>query len=723
MKKLSKLLVVSLAFITFVSATFSACSCGSNKDKDKGNEVVAKNPLTEYDGGVHEFNVSDTNVPLVNNGKTEYVVVLPKTSSNSTEEKVLASVKEEFQYLFKLATNINIRIINDDGLSHNPNNRYISIGETSLFTSSGLTYDKKQLGFDGVRIMTKDNTLFLLGGERKGLLYAVYEFMEIMFHFDVFDLDSIYIDENVSNINFKNMDVTDLPDFALRNGDLPELKYPTNQNDLDNKYYGTRMRLEYDGIPTTLPYYLNYDEKSTAYRYGHNTSYCIPRETYSGAHPKWFSDNGAAGVQDQLCYTAHGDAEELRAMAEEVVKKTIWSLYRNPKSKLPLATFIMLGVEDNYNFCSCEACLESEQKYNSAGSIILFTNMYAEIFEQWEDGAKASDLFKYATADEEWLNINIGEENRAEYIRDDFRFYLRAYNNQLTAPAKYNAETDKYEPFDAKLVLRNNVFVEYADIEMDWTQSYFAKDNKGSYDNILAWETISPNGIKFYNYVNYPNREHWYYDAMNTVSPDQLAFMLNAGAIEVFFCGASVQGDPRISGFKAYFAYLESKLLWNVNEDVEELTKRYFKGAFGEAADIMYTLFEEERAYFNYQYDKWDLHQKNSIYNVHYDKKYWDKNVMYKWINDCYSAFSVIEGIKETNPKTYEEIYTHIAVEMMYPAMIYLESFRTEISQQEKLALIDRLRQDYDIMGLNDKCYYDGWRKVTYLSKLETWRN
>lgn len=703
------------------SVLSGACACKNKgvQETPDDNSSSIDTSLLSYDGGIHKKTATETDIPFVKDGKTDYVLVLPKEGKNTVETKVLNDCKSEFPYLLKLATGIDIQVTNDEGLTHNANNTYISIGETTLFTSSGLTYDKSALGNDGTRIITKDKTVFLLGGKGYGALYAVYDFMELMFHFDVTDWDNVIIDKNVKNINLKNFDVTNVPDVAIRQRNISALSYPVNDTQ-DARYYGYRARTQSDGLDVAMPYYPSYDVNGQVWAHGHNSLDALPLADYEAEHKGWYSDNG-----NQLCYTAHGDENELRAMAEEVVKKTIFSLYRNNKEDYPLVETISLSVEDNYEFCSCDACKAMSDKYNSAGAILKFTNLYASIFKEWENGTPAEDLFKYSTTEgcEEWININLTPEDREKYIRDNFTFRLMAYNNMLIAPAQKNEKTGEYEPIDESCVLADNVTLYFADIEMDWSQSYFAEDNRESYENILAWSSLTKNPSDLYTYFDYPDRNLWFYDGFSIVTNESFAFLKNTIGIRSFYsCGISSRSGERETAFRGYYTYLYGKLLWDVNADVEQLTEKYFENEFGAAKDVMYNMFVEMRQYFAAQYEQFDLHQKNSIYNKPYSKSYWNKQTLKKWIDDCYGAFELIDEVKKSDADRYNALYCHIAQEMIYPSIAYLEFFEDEIATSERLDLVNRLLEDYEIMGLTENMMYFSYSKRTYLALIESWR-
>ncbi len=701
------------------SVLLSACSCNNGENENPvDNSSTVDASLLSYDGGVHNMTATETNIPFVKNGKTDYVLVLPKAGKNSLETKVFNDCKSEFPYLLKLATGIDMRVINDEGLTHNANNTYISIGETTLFNSSGLAYDKSVLYNDGTRIITKDKTVFMLGGKGYGPLYAVYDFMELMFHFDVTDWDNVIIDKNVKNINLKNFDVTNVPDVAIRQRNVSALAYPVNDTQ-DARYYGYRARTQSDGLEVVMPFYNSYDLNGQVWAHGHNTLDALPVTDYND-HEKWYAESG-----QQLCYTAHGDEKELQAMAEEIVKKTIFSLYRNNKEDYPLVESISLSIEDNYNFCSCEFCKEMNEKYNSAGALVKFTNLYASIFKKWQDGTPADELFEYATTEgcEQWININLSPEDREKYIRDNFTFRLMAYNSMLIAPAKLNETTGKYEAIDESFMLEDNVMLYFADIEMDWSQSYFSEDNRESYNNILAWASLTDNPAALYTYYDYPDRQLWFYNSYSIVTNETLAFLKNTIGIKSFYsCGVSSRQGERETAFKGYYTYLYEKLLWDVNADVQQLTEKYFECQFGAAKDVMYNMFVEMRQYFAAQYEQFDLHQKNSIYNKPYSKAYWNRQTLKKWIDDCYAAFNLIDEVKKSDAERYNQLYCHIAQEMIYPSIVYLEFFVSEMSTNEKEELVNRLFQDYEIMGITENMMYFSYGKVTYLSRLETWR-
>ena len=196
MKKTNKILSLILAVISTVC--FGAGCAGESVERVERNVY----------NGTHVLTAKETEKDFVKNGRCDYVLVTPKEDS-----KLLRDAKNEFLYFFEMATGITMKTATDEGLTHNANSKYISLGETTLLNSANIQWDKKQLGTDGVRIATKDNSVFLVGGSDVGTVNSVYTFMELTFGLQVYYYDCIEIEKNVVNKKLKAYDVTDIPDI------------------------------------------------------------------------------------------------------------------------------------------------------------------------------------------------------------------------------------------------------------------------------------------------------------------------------------------------------------------------------------------------------------------------------------------------------------------------------------------------------------------------------
>ena len=247
MKKniINKIISVTLGLVFDFS--FASCTLNNGGGTNGPIETVENEYPRLTFTGAHNFTATDTDKYLVKNGATNYKIVVPDGTLSSRLNKA----KTEFVYLFAQATGITLDVVSDAGLTHNANNCYISLGETNLLATSGITVDKEYLGSEGARIVTQGNTIFLFGGGDFGTQYAVYTFMEQNFHMEQYTATVMAIDK-VTDFKLKQYDITDLPDLKKRANSQGYLKYKSSDYNQNN--YSDRMRF-YESYLRYIPVY------------------------------------------------------------------------------------------------------------------------------------------------------------------------------------------------------------------------------------------------------------------------------------------------------------------------------------------------------------------------------------------------------------------------------------------------------------------------------------
>ena len=692
-----KFLKKCLLFLLLSSVLCGAVGCKkSQTDQYKRDDDVLINRVS-YDG-VHINNITETNREFIKNGNTDYVLIVPAVLSAE-----LTTAKNDFLYLFKQATNIDLIVLKDTGVKHSKNAKYLSIGNTETFQSTGLTVSASELGYDGYQIFTVDDSIYMVGAYDVGSAYSIYSFFEHAFHYEAYYSDCIVIDKDVKNLNFKIFDVKEIPDVALRtSGMFAEMGYYREETP-DSKYFSARMKSLHHKHYWVMPFCKKYD-KSTATNSDHSSFVALPKETYSEKHPKWYSNNG-----NQLCYTARGDEKELDLMAQELAKKIIFSYQLYDKESYPYMNVIHFGMEDNYNSCSCDECVRLSDYYGTeAGAVCIFVNKAAKIFKEWENGKSVYELFdkEVIGSDASWMDVD-----PKPYKRDDFRILFFAYNNLVKAPVTYDAATKTYTPIDDKVILLDNVGVYHADIEMDWANSLYNPYNEVNEEariNLGAWATLT-NKIWNWNYCIYYNSNTVFYDGFNTINANDIAYRAACGVDAVYTEGDGSQ-YARDTGFNALKMYLHYKLYWNSALNTQELVDNYFDAMFADASDIMYEMFMDIRTYCAYINQINGLNNKNSVYNAIVYEKYWDKQTLRNWMNMCDEAVSLIGKYKDSNPEYYEKLRGRIKQEYVFPCLLFLRLYGNKIPVAEKNELLNNLKSDaekYDLLKLRDSKYHD----------------
>ena len=606
----------------------------------RGNRIYnATEPKKEFTDGVHNFTATETDKYLVQDGATEYQLVLPRY------ENELSIAKEEFLFFFKEATGITMPVINESlaGLKHSETAKYISIGNTKMLQSAGLEADESVLGPQGARIVTKDNTIYLFGGEDNGALYAVYDFMNLMFNYEIYHYDVWEIDR-VDEVKLMNFDVTDVPDVEIRSS-----AFGTTRDNVENLGYRFRQPLLYND------YFLPVgDVEHGRTRAGiHNTDDILPKEYWNATHPKWFADAPVKNYP-QLCYTAHGDAAEYEAMVQQIVKVMVSSLKAYAPLTYPDYKFISLTVEDENTVCSCEACTAALKRYGSnAGALILLCN---EVMERLQ-----TEMLK--------------TENKG-YYREGLKLLFFAYDQFVTAPARYNNATGEWIP---TVQMRDDVVVFYAQNKnVNYLMDVYDGVNAMMREQVEGWGAVSGGNICYWTYTT----NFWCYmtfnDTFNHFTSEGYQFYLSNGTSMFFNQG---EGDNRDSdNFDGLKLYLDSKLQWDCTQDTEQLTNAWFNAMYGVAAPNMKELFtqHQEASYYAYNLGGWHYGSEGMISAPIYEARFWPYETLNGMLETCNEAHRLaFQTYAKENTEKYKQIKRNIDLEWLSVAALMLKFYGT----------------------------------------------
>ena len=627
-KSLKKTVSILLSAI----ALFATVGC----NEGSGSQKETKNNITEYAAyeGLHVYNKTARRGEwMVQNGKTEYKIVLP----DSTLSRV-ALARTDFIELFMKATGATVMSLKEAAVEDVDSGKYIFIGCKEIEEREGLDLQAglpsgKSINGEGFRIKTKGDDIFVMARNEKGALWGTYELLTQLFNYERYWVDYYEIDK-VKDVPLYDFDIADNPDFETRIGpwgSVYRVAQATN---------ASRMRF-------TLQHA---DVYVGATRY-HNTLEYLPPETYMAENSEWYaqySENPVKNVNvHQLCYTAHGNEEKYNAMVDAMAAACIEELKVN--TTLPVMT---ITQEDNREFCTCDACEAGNKKYggNLSGNMWLFH----------------LDVVRKINA---WLDEN--QPGR----KDTLRICMFAYHNYQEAPAykDANGEWKAYEGMDAtKDPSVSNAAIMYAASSGDFLHGLNRDEyNKKTKNAMLSWKVCTNHsGIWMYqtNYMDYliPT------DTFNYQENYKLC--LDFGAKWIFDQGQ--QDNQNSSGFNDFKLYLNSKLQWNVDLDTDELTKKYFNAMYGPAADIMYEYFLAQRAHMQTLPPSDIEDSMTSSTNFPY-------NVVKQWIGYTERAYKAIEGLKESNPEYYQLCYDHICVESITARYLLIAMHEGAISPEQ----------------------------------------
>ncbi|MFA7435599.1 MAG: DUF4838 domain-containing protein [Bacilli bacterium] len=412
--------------------------------RKKKPEVEDKPPFVEKP-------IEESELKLVENGKTDYVIVYPKNAG----KLITITAVEELQYFFGMATGITLEAIDDESLESYSSSKYISIGNTSLLKEANLEINYDELGFSGLKILLKNENLFLYGATNNGVLYSVYAFLQRQFDFEIYAADEIYIKRNVTDMNVLDFDLTDVPSFDYRINNYGEFS--------QNAAYGQRMRMhkfEELWIRTGTSSY-------------HNFYSIVDPDIYEKEHPEWYSSGQLALMTDP---------EGISEVVVDVMKEKIL--------EFPNADLLIFGQEDIPGWSSAPISKQLHSKYGTnSAELILFINIVAEKIENW--------------LEEEHPDRNV-------------TLVIFAYKPTEQAPAVWNEKQKKYVAIDEDVILRDNVAVMYAPINADHYYDYYHEQNVDVATTMQKWNAIT-NNLLIWSYSTYFNEYFLPFDSFNSI--------------------------------------------------------------------------------------------------------------------------------------------------------------------------------------------------------------
>ncbi len=262
---------------------------------------------------------------------------------------------------------------------------------------------------------------------------------------------------------------------------------------------------------------------------------------------------GNKGYAMQLCLTnglkKDGTLDE--TMELSVAKIAVDSLKSFILEDKNANTFFF-GHNDIIKRCQCLECIEEEGKHGGAsGLLVRFVNMLSDEIAKWM---------------------------KAENIKRDITICTWAYLETENAPVK--EVNGKLVPYNETVIPRENVAIRTAPIFLNWYYPMTSDKQTHPTKNIIdEWSVLTDN-LMIWTYEDSFGAYLWYVPTTRTWSENLPYFKENNLSY--------VMLQDNYSGYGSWQAdlrtYVGSKMLWNVELDVEELKDEFLNLYFGNTA-------------------------------------------------------------------------------------------------------------------------------------------
>jgi len=293
----------------------------------------------------------DGTLKLVVDGVSDYVIV---RGENAYISEVTAST--ELQKYLKQISGVEIPIVTD---ATAPVEKEIVVGKTNR--ESDGEFNRDELGDDGLVIKSNGQKLFLVGGEQRGTLYAVYEFLESYLGCRFYTADFELVPETKTITLEKIEEDKQIPVFEYRYTDWA---VPRNQ------VISVKRRINGNSL-NGAPIYEEYGGSFSISPFVHTFNYLISFAEYSETHPEYFAHYDDGTIVDnnlvQLCLTN----ETVLQMSIETVRNWI--------NSTPNVNVVSISQNDGGGPCMCSNCQAVYAEENGAysGAVIRFVNAIA----------------------------------------------------------------------------------------------------------------------------------------------------------------------------------------------------------------------------------------------------------------------------------------------------------------------------------------------------------
>lgn len=246
---------------------------------------------------------------------------------------------------------------------------------------------------DGFCGFYKDGNFYLKGESERGLLYAVYDFLERFVGWRFFAARMQYRGtecgrymQPVEKITFPHGgEISEKTFYKESPGIIFRDFFGHATVDEDwcakNRINGDIWKLK------NTPDYMGGTE-SFASQGGHTFLELLPIEKYYKDHPEYYPliDGKRIGDGAQICLSSEGAFQEVVKNAKTILRKN------------PTAKYISVSQNDNNGWCRCEKCLTAEKEIGLGGLLFGFVNKVAAALEEEFPNVKIHTFAYDATA-------------------------------------------------------------------------------------------------------------------------------------------------------------------------------------------------------------------------------------------------------------------------------------------------------------------------------------
>ena len=639
MKKQSKIFAALLALVLLIGCA-GACAGGGQSEQQQINlaESAEYHPV---EGTLHKVYVTPSDRTFITSAGTEYKVVVGEESE--------AAVAAAF-IVTHLAEATGITLAYEQNPVWSQTSKYIVVGNDDLFTQAGLSMPEDDIGFTGYYIRTAGDSVFLATNGGEGYQLAAIRFLNEVIGYDMLAEDLVIYEKDGATL--PDMEITERPDFDYRVMSEP--------------------------IGSAAQYGMGYTNNGVMMAVNnctwHNSFQYLPPETYKDDYPEWYTENTIQlGITSethganlgQLCYLAGGDEDSFKEMVD-----TAYAVLKETVDANPALSNIPFTQEDNYEWCTCDAC----------------TKYIAE-----HGGANVSTAIKFVNALAEKLEADLAEEGSDRRVIISFF----AYRASKQSPTQQNS-SGEYEPAGG-IHCHENVGVIIAPIEATFTHSFYETENESDAENIKSWAAVCDNIYIWLYQTNFDN--YMYPLGTWDTCAEMYRFCKENNAVYMYSEGQ--WNTYSVSHFSKLKEYLDAKLFFDVNQSYTALVDKFFKYFYGSGGEYMKQFFEGVQSQYCYLETAYPAMVTGKYKESIAVAEYWPKKMLDGWLELVDKAYDAISRYDTDDSARYAAYREHVCIESMFPRYALCTLYSGSFSVNELQEMRSAFKEDSVALGMN----------------------
>jgi hypothetical protein len=377
----------------------------------------------------------------------------------------------------------------------------------------------------------------------------------------------------------------------------------------------------------------------------------MPKAKYAQSHPHFYSPDG-----QNLCLSAEGLEEEFSKNLIEIIEKTD-------------GRYVMIGQEDNFEFCTCEKCQKNVQTLGTESALMMrFSNKIAK---------------------------TVGAHFKRCQPKRALQFVTFAYNKTAKPPVKI--ENGKTVPFNADCIAADNLSVMVVPFGAVYNYPFADESkNKRVIDNFRGW-SVCCDKLHVWSYCTNFDNYCIEFDNYGTLA-ENYRLMKDLHVEYLFDQGSYSSRTPTFEELKLF---LQANLTWDTSLQTSALIEEFLTQYYKECAPLVKKYFDKVLARWQYIHTQYGEETRPGAG----DSSYW--NFAHFWpkeyLDECMDLFREMRGVAESLALADWDRYVLLrnrTEKLALSPRILLTNIYGKYYGGELAKKVDLLRQDMNKHGI-----------------------